>query len=84
MCLFYSVTITLQIFKQFDMKTFRKKSRLLTGYWELLLKNLSPEQQQEDDQEPQAKGNKTDIVCILYYYYQTLQYIFEYNGINTM
>ncbi|XP_065886550.1 kynureninase-like isoform X2 [Dysidea avara] len=34
----------LKIFKQFDMKTFRKKSHLLTGYCELLLKNLSPEQ----------------------------------------
>ncbi|XP_065886579.1 kynureninase-like [Dysidea avara] len=50
---------SLNIFKQFDMKTFRKKSRLLTGYYELLLKNLSPEQQQEGDQEPQAKKKKT-------------------------
>ncbi|XP_065896079.1 kynureninase-like [Dysidea avara] len=43
-----------------SMKTFRKKSRLLTGYCELLLKNLSPEQQQQGDQEPQAKRKKTD------------------------
>jgi len=47
------------------MKTCRKKSRLLTGYWELLLKNLSPEQQRENDQEPQAKGKKTNGVCIV-------------------
>ena len=46
------------------MKTFRKKSRLLTGYYELLLKNLSPEQQQEGDQEPQAKKKKTTGVCV--------------------
>jgi len=67
MCLcFYSVTIALQIFKQFDMKTCRKKSRLLTGYWELLLKNLSPEKQQEGDQEPQANRKKTNGVCTVY------------------
>ncbi|XP_065896086.1 kynureninase-like [Dysidea avara] len=41
--------------------TFRKNSRLLTGYCELLLKNLSPEQQQQGDQEPQAKRKKTDV-----------------------
>ena len=46
------------------MKTSRKKSRLLTGYWELLLKNLSPEQQKENDQEQQAKGKKTNGVCV--------------------
>ena len=48
------------------MKTFRKKSRLLTGYCELLLKNLSPEQQQQGDQEPQAKRKKTDGVCCMF------------------
>jgi len=37
-----------QIFKQFDLKTFRKKSRLLTGYRELLLKNLSPDQEEKE------------------------------------
>jgi len=39
------------------MKTLRKKSCLLTGYYELLLKNLSPDQP-EGDQEPKTKRKK--------------------------
>ena len=47
----------MQVFKLTDMKTLRKKSRLLTGYYELLLKNLSPENP-DADQQPKAKKNK--------------------------
>ena len=47
----------MQVFKLTDMKTLRKKSRLLTGYYELLLKNLSPDEP-DTDQQPRAKRNK--------------------------
>ena len=41
----------IQVFKLTDMKTLRKKSRFLTGYYELLLKNLSPDSDQESNTE---------------------------------
>ena len=47
----------MQVFKLTDMQTLRKKSRLLTGYYELLLKNLSPDEP-DTDQQPRAKKNK--------------------------
>ena len=58
------------MFKLTDMKTLRKKSRLLTGYYELLLKNLAPDEP-DADQEPQTKrktpagsySNNTVCVC---------------------
>ena len=45
------------MFKLTDMKTLRKKSCLLTGYFELLLKNLSPDEP-DAVQEPKAKKKK--------------------------
>ena len=49
--------INMQVFKLTDMQTLWKKSRLLTGYYELLLKNLSPDEP-DTDQQPRAKKNK--------------------------
>ena len=45
------------MFKLTDMKTLRKKSCLLTGYYELLLRNLAPDEP-DADQEPQTKKKK--------------------------
>ena len=45
------------MFKLTDMKTLRKKSCLLTGYYELLLRNLAPDES-DADQEPQTKKKK--------------------------
>ena len=53
---FYATCCT-QVFKLTDMKTLRKKSRLLTGYYELLLRNLAPDEP-DADQEPQSKKKK--------------------------
>lgn len=53
----YIVIGCIQVFKLTDMKTLRKKSRLLTGYYELLLKNLSPDEP-DSDQEPLTKKKK--------------------------
>ena len=53
----YLLLIYEQVFKLTDMKTLRKKSRLLTGYYELLLKNLSPDEP-DTNQQPRAIKNK--------------------------
>ena len=47
-----------QVFMLTDMKSLRKKSCLLTGYYELLLKNLSPDEP-DTQQQPPAKRNKS-------------------------
>ena len=51
------LVVYMQVFKLTDMKTLRKKSCLLTGYYELLLKNLAPDEP-DADQEAQTKKKK--------------------------